>query len=436
VTRSWVEVDLDAIAANVATLAAVAPGSEVCVVVKADGYGHGATMVAGAALAAGATRLGVAHVAEGQRLRRDGIEAPIWVLAEPAADEWPEVAADRLEAAVYTPAGVDAAADAGAGTVHLKVDTGMHRVGARPDDVVDLARRIDKLAGLRLGSVWTHLAVADDDAVIRDDGTRSTDIQLDRYDEVLASLEEAGIAVPLRHAANSAGAIAHPRAHHDVVRCGIATYGLPPSPAMAGLVPLQAALSWQTAVALVKRVPAGATVGYGLRGRLDRPATLATLPVGYADGFRRGLWNTGGAVLIGGHRCPVIGVVSMDQTVVDCGDLDVAVGDEVVLIGRQDGAELTADDMARSLDTINYEITCGIGLRVSRRYLRSSGQTATGAPVGIRSTSSASLAWPGAGDSGVVPSRWRPGSRPGWPTTAAPTCCWSVAWSTSPTCWA
>jgi alanine racemase len=366
-SRSWVEIDLDAIAANVTTLAAAAPAAEVCAVVKADGYGHGATEVAGAALAAGATRLGVAQATEGRRLRADGITAPIWVLSEPAPDEWPVLVADDLEGAVYTPAAVDAAAAAGAATVHLKVDTGMHRVGARVDDTVDLARRIEKAPNLRLGSVWTHLAVADDDTGT---GLQATGRQLDRYDEALARLDEAGITVPLRHAANSAATIAHPRAHHDVVRCGIAIYGLAPSPSLAGRVPLRPALTWGTSAAMVKRLPAGSTVGYGLRGAVEREATVVTVPVGYADGFRRRLWSTGGAVLIGGRRRPVVGVVSMDQTVVDCGDDEVAVGDEAILIGRQGDAEITADDLARSLDTINYEITCAIGSRSVRRYRR------------------------------------------------------------------
>lgn len=377
-SRSWVDVDLDAIAANVATLAECAPAAKLCAVVKANGYGHGALPVARTALASGAEILAVAQVDEGVALRRAGIEAPIWVLSEPEPEEFDAAAANGLEPAVYTHRAIEAAAGVGSPlVVHLKVDTGMHRVGAHPVDVVGLAGTVGASPNLTLGSVWTHLACADADGEAvaeplatgpRADTCTVTHEQLDRYEAVLAALDEAGIDVPLRHAANSAGTIAHPRSHHDVVRCGVSLYGLPPSPGLAGRVPLRPALTWRTRVSYVKELRAGDAVSYGHRRVVSRTSRAATLPVGYADGYRRGLWNHGASALVGGRRRPILGVVTMDQTVVDCGDDDVEPGDEVVLLGRQGDAEITADDLAAALGTINYEISCGIGPRVERRY--------------------------------------------------------------------
>jgi len=385
-SRAWADVDLGAIAHNVRVLRELAGPAELCAVVKANGYGHGAVEVARAAVAAGATRLAVAQVAEGVALREAGLAVPIWVLSEPDPAEMATAVAAVLEPAVYSPTAIDAAvaaeaaaagADGGAWgggtglTVHLKIDTGMHRVGAAPDDAVALARRIVEAApGLRLGSVWTHLACAD---AVSPDGdllAAVTEAQLACYERVLAELAAAGIDVPLRHAANSAGTIAHPSARYDVVRCGIALYGLPPAPGMAGWVPLRPALSWRTRVSFVKRVAAGESISYGHRRTLNEPATVATVPVGYADGLPRGLWANGGSMLVGGRRRPILGVVTMDQTMVDCGDDPVQVGDEAVIIGTQDDEAITADDLAAAMGTINYEICTSISPRVTRRYRR------------------------------------------------------------------
>ncbi len=377
-SRSHLDIDLGAVAANVAALRDRAGGVELCAVVKADGYGHGAVPIARTALEAGATVLAVAQVGEGVALRAAGIDASIWILAEPAPDEWPAVADHRLEPALYSPAGIEAATAAassatgpatggGSGgrdpvTVHLAVDTGMGRVGATVDDAATVARRIAATPSLRLGSVWTHLAAADDP-----EHDATTAAQLTRYDRALAAIAGAGIDVARRHAANSAGAIAHPGARYDLVRCGIAIYGLPPSPELDGVVDLRPALTWRTTVAFVKRVPAGTPVSYGHRERTAADTTLATIPVGYADGLRRAWWREG-AVLIGGRRRPIRGVVTMDQTIVDCGDDPVRPGDEVVLIGSQGAETISATEVAAALDTINYEITCAIGQRVERRY--------------------------------------------------------------------
>lgn len=378
-SRSWVEVDLEAVGANVGALRAAAPGAELCAVVKADGYGHGAAEVANAALAAGASILAVAHVAEGVALREMGFAEPIWILSEPAPDELEAVARCGLEPTLYSPPTIMAAARIGGMTAHLKIDTGMARVGAAPDQAVAIAGQILSTGRLALGSVWTHLACADDP------DHPLTEAQLDRYDQVLTDLAEARIEVIYRHAANSAGVLAHPRSHYDVVRAGIALYGLSPGPGVAdraAQAELRPALAWKSRVGFVKRVPAGAAVSYGHRQRVDTDTTVATIPVGYADGLRRQLWDRGGAVLIGGRRRPMVGVVTMDQTMVDCGDDGVAPGDEVVLIGTQGEATITADEMAAALDTINYEIPVGIGRRVERRYAPSLVQVK--APTGSR----------------------------------------------------
>lgn len=367
------EIDLGAVAANVATLCAgVAPAS-LCAVVKAHGYGHGAVEVARTALTAGADRLAVALVEEGAELRAAGIGAPILLLSEPPVEAVVDVLAFGLEPAVYTEAGIDALAsaseavgrvDATATPVHLKVDTGMHRVGAVPADVVAMAKAVSARPGLRLASVWTHCAVADEP----DDPFTAE--QLARFEGAVGAVVAAGIEVPVRHAANSAAALAHPGSRLDLVRCGIAVYGVAPSPALAGCVPLQPALRLVSEVSFVKDVEAGEALSYGQRYRLGRRSTIATVPIGYADGVPRALGESGGEVLLGGRRVPIAGTITMDQLLVDCGpDADVTTGDEVVLLGRQGDAEVTAEEWAERIGTIGYEIVCGIGPRVPRHYL-------------------------------------------------------------------
>jgi alanine racemase len=366
---AWVEIDLGAVRENVVALARLAAPAQVLAVVKADGYGHGAVPVARAALDAGATWLGVALVEEGVALREAGIDAPILVLSEPAPEAASAVVAHRLTPVVYTEGGIDALAkavvDGGAGDplpVHLKVDTGMHRVGVAPEDAPALARRVSERTELVLDGVCTHFAVADEP----DDPYTSE--QLDRFRSFLGELEADGLRPRLVHAANSAGLLAFPEARFDLVRVGIAIYGIPPAPVLAGRVDLRPALSLRARVSHVKTLDAGARVSYGLRYRLDGPSRIATVPIGYADGVPRNLAAVGGEVVVGGARRAVAGTVTMDQLMVDVGDDAVAVGDEVVLIGRQGDAEVTAQEWADRLGTIAYEIVCGIGPRAPRRY--------------------------------------------------------------------
>lgn len=367
---AWVEVDLDAIRHNTALLAARAAPAGLVAVVKADGYGHGAVAVALAALEAGATWLGVALVEEGIELREAGIDAPVLLLAEP-----PPTAAEAVVAASLTPvvhtrrfiaALAKATADAGAVEslpVHLKVDTGMHRVGCAPQEALDLARAARRHQELRLEGLLTHFAVADEPA------NAYTAEQLGRFEAVRAELAQAGIRPPVVHAANSAGLLTQPRSRYDLVRCGIAIYGIPPAPALAGLLPLRPVLSLRARASFVRRLAAGERLSYGLRYRLRAPSTVATVPLGYADGVPRRLGEVGGEVLAGGRRRPIAGTVTMDQLLVDLGADDFEAGDEVVLIGRQGDEEITAAEWAERLGTIPYEVCCAIGVRVPRRYL-------------------------------------------------------------------
>ena len=368
----WAEIDLDAVRANVRTLAGVASPAALMAVVKAHGYGHGAVPVARAALDAGAHWLGVALVEEGAELRAAGIDAPVLVLSEPPPAAAPAVVALGLTPVAYTRPGIDAlakaVADSGADPlpVHLKVDTGMHRVGCAVADARGLAGSIATRDELRLEGVLTHLAVADEP------DNPYTPEQLDRFDTVLDDLRRAGLAFDLVHAANSAALLAFSdRARFDLVRCGIAVYGVPPAPGLAGRVALRPAMAVKARVSHVKRLPAGARLSYGLRYTMSREGTVATVPVGYADGVPRALSATGGEVLVRGRRHPMAGTVTMDQLMVDVGDAAVEVGDEIVLLGR-DGdadAEITADEWADRLGTIGYEIVCGIGRRVPRTYV-------------------------------------------------------------------
>ncbi len=368
VRPTWGEVDLGAVRANTRRLASLADPAALLAVVKADGYGHGAVPVARAALEAGASWLGVALVEEGTALRAAGLEAPILVLSEPPAGSAPVVVEAGLTPVVYTEPGIEALAKAVADRaadplpVHLKVDTGMHRVGCAPDEAPDLVAAVTARPELRLEGICTHFAVADEP------DRPETRAQLDEFGRLIADLERAGTRPPLVHAANSAGLLQFPDARFDLVRVGIALYGVAPGPTPT-VVTLEPALSLRARVTYVKSLPAGARLSYGLRYALERPGTVATVPVGYADGVPRKLGLRGGEVLLHGRRYPIAGAVTMDQLMVDVGDGDVEVGDEVVLLGTQGGEAITAEEWADRLGIIAYEVVTGIGPRVPRRYV-------------------------------------------------------------------
>jgi alanine racemase len=377
---AWVEVDLSAITANVVHIRAAVAPSAVCAIVKADGYGHGAVPVARAALDGGAAYLGVALAEEGHELRQAGIEVPVLVLSEPPAEAMGLVVEDNLTATIYTDDGLAALLEAaalarpsrGTGTwgrpvpVHLKVDTGMHRVGASPAAIVGLARRVASHPALALEGLFTHLAVADEP----DDPF--TGAQLDRFEGVVQALAAEDIYPSMLHAANSAGALCHPRSRYQMVRPGMAVYGQAPAAALQAaplIAPLQPALSLKARVSYAKEVGAGESLSYGLQYRLSQRSVVATVPVGYADGVPRRLFMVGGEVLVGGRRRTVAGAVTMDQILVDCGPgSEVTRGDEVVLLGRQGDAEISPWEWAERLGTIAYEVTCGLSPRLPRLY--------------------------------------------------------------------
>jgi alanine racemase len=355
VRPTYATVDLGAIKQNVKSIAAVIAPSEVCAVVKADGYGHGDAPVATAALEAGATRVAVALVEEGIRLREAGVESPILVLSQPVADAAPEFGRWELTPTVYSVDFADALAVAGFSSgVHLKIDTGMHRVGVSPGEWPGLLSHVRGI-GLDIEGIFTHFAVADEDP----DFTRA---QIEMFDEMV------DFEVPLIHLANTPGALLFPEARRDLSRIGLGIYGLHPCEATRAVVDLEPAMAITTRVSHIQRLAAGTRPSYGRITALETDSTVATIPIGYADGFWRNL-SWGGRVLIGGESFPVAGTVTMDQTMVAVGDADVAVGDEVVLIGASDSATITADEWAERLGTISYEIVCSIGPRVPRRYL-------------------------------------------------------------------
>ena len=372
---AWAEIDLAAIAHNAAVLAQVAAPAELCAVVKAHGYGHGGPAVAHAALAGGASRLAVALVDEGVELREHGVTAPVLLLSECDPGAAATALSYGLTPTLYSAEGIAAftAAATAAGRpvdVHVKVDTGMHRVGAAPEDLPGIAAAVQGEPLLRLEGVWTHLPVADGEAEDR----AYTEGQLDLFDRLVAELAGAGIEAPLLHAANTAGAIAFPRSRHDVVRCGLGLYGyLPGDPVrsafdeQAGGERLYPAMALKARVVAVRTLEAGERPSYGRLRALPTRSLVATVPIGYADGVPRALFDGGYEVLIGGVRRPLAGAVTMDQIVVDCGDDDsVRPGDEVVLLGRQGSEVITADDWAAMLGTISYEVVCGVGPRMPR----------------------------------------------------------------------
>ena len=368
---SWIEIDLGAIESNVRAIRSAVEPAALCAVVKADAYGHGDVPVAEAAVAGGATWLAVALVAEADRLREAGIEEPILLLSEPLEDDATALVRWNLVPTVYRPGFIAAVADAadavGASPyeVHLKVDTGMHRVGAPIEEALTLAKSIVADPRLRLAGVWTHFSVSEADVEF-------TESQLAKLLEFRDALRRFGIEVPLAHAANTAAAIGYPASRLDLVRVGLGIYGLYPAPNLAEHVTLQPAMRVVSHIAYLQRLPGDVRPSYGRSRALARPAWVATVPVGYADGIPRRLSAEGGEVLIRGRRYPFAGTVTMDQVVIDVGDDPVEVGDEVVFLGTQDGAEITADEWAERLSTINYEIVCHFGPRLPRRYVEGS----------------------------------------------------------------
>ena len=366
----WVEarVDLSAIRHNVGVMRSIVAPSAVWAVVKADGYGHGAVPSARAVMAGGAEGLCVALAQEGVELRDAGIDAPILLLSEQPTSQLDAVVANRLIPTLYSIGAVRAMTDAvqRAGRsgypVQVKVDTGMNRVGVSVAGAVDLVRAVEAASpALRLAGVFTHLAVSDEP------DNPFTAQQIERFEGVLSLLPNRP---PVVHAANSGGALAHPSTRYDLVRPGITLYGIEPGSTLrTHCADLRPAMSLVSRVSFVKRVRAGERISYGLKHTFERDTTVATVPIGYADGVPRRLGNARGLVLLGGKRRDIAGMVTMDQLMLDCGDDAVQIGDEVVLVGAQGAERVRAEEWAEQLGTIGYEIVCGISKRVRRVYL-------------------------------------------------------------------
>ena len=366
---SWIEIDLDAIEHNARAIAAHIAPAELCAVVKADAYGHGDVPVARAAIRGGAGLLAVALVEEGVRLREADIDVPILVLSEPTAPEVASIIVHGLVPTAYTATFVDQIADAAEAAstvpypVHLKLDSGMHRVGTPPVDAFEIARRIHADDRLTLQGVFTHFAVADEDA----EYTRRQNTALVRFAE---ALQAEGIEPTLLHAANTAAAFEYSETHHDMCRVGLGLYGLRPTPESGRDIDLVPAMKVVSHVRYVRTLPRSARPSYGRIRELAGSHTVATIPIGYADGVNRSL-SKSGSVLINAKRYRFAGQITMDMVIVDLGDDDAQIDDEVVLIGAQGDDRITVEEWAEELGTISYEVVCHFGPRLPRRYVRS-----------------------------------------------------------------
>ena len=364
---TYARIDLDNIRHNVRLFTGlVGPDCQVMAVVKADGYGHGARETAEAALQAGASRLGVALVEEGEDMRRAGFEVPVHLLFEPPPTAAAKVVELRLTPTVYTLEYAEALSEAAVevGTeipIHVKIDTGMHRVGIGLDRALEMMERMSSMAGLEVEGVYTHLAMASEPQ------HPFTQKQLEAFDEICGQLEERGLKVPMRHAAASGAALSYPGSRMDMIRLGISMYGLLPGPDFKGQADLRPALSLRTRISRVFRVPAGEGLSYGLTHTFASPSWVAVLPLGYGDGLARALSNRW-KVMIGGKPYDLVGTICMDVCMVDLGDDQPAVGEDVVVIGGYDEEGNGVELMAEVLGTINYEVVCDIGKRVPRIY--------------------------------------------------------------------
>ncbi|MBI4553848.1 MAG: alanine racemase [Candidatus Latescibacteria bacterium] len=372
------EIDLDAIAANLRGVQArVGPGVKVLAAVKADGYGHGIVEAAKVAVEVGTEMVGVAVVEEGVRLRNAGIDLPVLVLGVSLPEQAATIVQYRLTQTVCTidlaAALADRAAAAGqAVPVHVKVDTGMGRLGLPVEDVVPFIRQLAAYRSLAVEGVFTHFSTADDA------DKRFTVEQTHRFRQLLVDLDRQGLRPAIAHAANSGAILDLPESYFDMVRPGLIVYGYYPVGGVSRSLPLQPAMTWKTRIVYLKRVPAGTGLSYGRTYVTPQDTVIATLPVGYEDGYSRALSNRG-VVLVRGQRAPVVGRVCMDQCLIDVGHIPgVSIGDEVVLVGRQGTDEVSIYELARRLGTIPNEAVCLIGTRVPRLFLRG------GRVVGVR----------------------------------------------------
>jgi alanine racemase len=368
---TYCQIDLGALCWNLGQVrSVVGPGIKILSVVKADAYGHGAREAAAALTQAGSDGFGVATLEEGIELREAGIRAPILILTAIYPEQLEEFFRHDLMPAVsdlHTLVQLEKLTQKSRRMLkfHLKVDTGMGRLGLLHSEIDSWLPEVLKWEGLHLGGLFSQLSQAEDAA------GEYTQTQTDNFARVIGRLRVAGFNPPLIHLANSAGIIGVPSAHFTMVRPGLMLYGVYPAREMERRVELRPALSWKTRILQLKTLPAGSSIGYGRTFVTKRKSAIATLPVGYADGYHRLLSNRG-AALVRGQRAPIVGRISMDLTMIDVTDIrGVSQGDEVVLLGRQGDETISADEMAGWAETISYEILTSISARVPRVYLDS-----------------------------------------------------------------
>ena len=365
------EINLSALLFNLRQVRkCIGPECQILAVVKANAYGHGAVPVARALISGGVSMLGVAWVQEGIELRKAGVRLPILIMGGAAAQEWGEVLSHRLTPVVYQPTQIlslekMAKKKNRKAKVHIKIDSGMGRLGApATKEMLDLLGTLRRAPHLIVEGVMTHMA---EDGL---DDRAFTQHQLRVFQQAVDLFTREGINIPLRHVANSAITIDLRPAHFNMVRPGIMLYGYRPSKKLAHPVDLRPVMTLKTRILQIKRVPKGTPISYGRTFTTERESLIATLPVGYADGLPRALSNKG-QVLVRSRRAPIVGRICMDMTMIDLTEHgDAQVGEEVILIGRQGQEAITADEIAEKAGTIAYEILCGIGPRVSRAYIK------------------------------------------------------------------
>jgi len=361
---SWLEIDLEAVRENVVEIQRhIGQRCQVGAVVKADGYGHGAVPVGRAALEGGAGWLVVLCASEGETLRQAGIKAPIFVLGAGLPSQAGQAIENDLVHAVCTTEMAQALSDAAVrmgkeARVHIKVETGLGRLGVEPEEAMGFSRKISGLPGIRVEGLFSHLSASDSDPVY-------SAHQFSAFQKVCSQFEASGVQPLVRHIANSGATLKYPEMHLDLVRPGLLIYGLPPSAEPP--IGLRPALTWKARIYFAKRVPAGRRVSYAGTYVTRRTTNIAVALAGYADGYARALSNRGFA-LVRGRRFPVVGRICMDQLLLDLGDEPVAVGEEVVLIGRQGTEEIRANEVAAWRGTSVYEVVTCLNKRLPRIY--------------------------------------------------------------------
>ncbi len=364
---TFAEIDLSAIAHNVAAVKKRVHPAQVMAVVKADAYGHGVIPVARTAIANGASYLGVALIEEGIELRNSGFEQPILIFGGTIESQLKDFMTFNVEATVYTKNIALAFSRLSKKyqtpvTIHVKVDTGMGRVGVPWQEAVDFIEFVTSLEKIELKGLYTHFATSDE----RDKSFAN--LQFERFQQVIAQLDAKNIHIPLKHAANSGAILDMPETYLNLVRPGVMMYGYYPSDETTESIELEPAMTFKSTAIHVKHVPAGTSVSYGRKFIAKQPTKIVTIPVGYADGYNRLLTNKG-RVTIRGKQYPVVGRVCMDLILADIGDNDsIEVGDEVILFGRPEENAFTVYDICTLIDTIPYEVTCWVSKRVPRVY--------------------------------------------------------------------